>query len=64
VKASFGIYKIVGVQEEKYRGTGRRSHSKKGDPECIFICNPFFKGIFVFSNEIGCSDMVQEEIAN
>jgi len=25
VKVSFGIYKIMGVQEEKRRGAGRRS---------------------------------------
>jgi len=28
VKVSFGIYKIVGVQEEKCRGAGRRSLTK------------------------------------
>jgi len=29
VEASFGIYKIVGVQEEKCRGAGRNCHILK-----------------------------------
>jgi len=46
------------------------TYSRKGDPEYIFYTYPnFFKDIFVFSaeigcTEIGCSNLVPEAVAS